>query len=124
MAKSPQTQVPGIVAAALVADRARCRTILESDAGKARPSMAVKLALYSEMDATSALELLATASPEKPYFESAMDREGGTGVAAGGSFSAAASRGDPKAERLAEISGSMAHYNETKGYTVKVTNGG
>ena len=86
--------------------------------------MAVKLALHSSLDAQTALELLTSSQPEKPYFESAMEREGGTGVEAGGAFSAAANRGDPKAARLAELSGSMSHFNASKGYTVNANNGG
>jgi len=124
MAKSPLTQMPGNVVAALATERARISAILESDAGKARPSLAVKLALHSTLDADTALNILTSSQPEKPYFESAMEREGGTGVNAGGAFAAAGSRGDPKAARLAEINGALAHYNQVKGYTVNVNHGG
>ena len=116
--------MPGNIVAAIAADRARISSILESDAGKARPSMAVKLALHTAMDAQTAMELLASSQPEKPYFAAAMEREGGSGVNASGVFSANASNNDPRSARLEELKGSMSHYNSTVGYTAKAQNGG
>lgn len=102
--------VPGDINAAVLSERLRVSSILESAEGKRNPAMATELALRTSLDVETARGLLATAPAANPYL-AAMDREGAVNLnAAAADFSAA----DPKAARLQEIKENMAHFNAAR----------
>ena len=88
----------------LVEDRIRISGILESEEGKARPTLAAELALRSPMSKAAAIALLSKAAPESRHasaaeaFARALKAE-----AIGLTVLGAAPTGDAKEERLAEI---------------------
>ncbi|SFO17881.1 hypothetical protein SAMN05216330_102100 [Bradyrhizobium sp. Ghvi] len=98
--------------AAIAAERLRVAAILESAEGKRNPAMAQKLALYSVLDAETAIGILADAPSANPYLE-AMSKEGPIGL--GGA--AVEVSNDPKAARLRELGQSVAAFNAEKGWT-------
>ena len=109
--------VSGDINAAVTAERARVREILLSPEGKLNPELANELAVEHGLDAALAISILAKApSTATPYYLAAMAREGGINLGA----TTAEFQRDPKAERMAEISASMATFNEARGYNVKV----
>lgn len=73
--KIPTAKIEGKANEAIMADRLRVSAILESPEGMARPRIAQQLALRSNMDATSALELLRSTPVDNPYV-AAMDALG------------------------------------------------
>lgn len=101
--------VTGEVNAAIASERLRIAAILESPEGKRNPAMAQKLALGSALDAETARSILAEAPAANPYL-AAMDREGAIGLSA----AIVDIIGDPKAERLKEIEGSMKAFNKSR----------
>lgn len=83
---------------ALLEDRLRIATILESPEGLRNPAVARELALRSPSTASAAIALLRNCPAENPYL-AAMNREGAVGIAADPSGPG----GDAKAARIAEI---------------------
>ena len=119
MAKAPNRPTTNISAsAALAVDRARIKTILLSDEAKLRPEAALKLALDMGLESDSAIELLASMPQGDNPFVRAMNAEGPLGLplASQGPHAAPGS----KEARLLEISGSMKHFNASRGYTAGV----
>jgi hypothetical protein len=97
--------VAGDINAAVLSERLRISSILES--GKHNPEMAATLALRTSLDVDTARDLLAKAPAANPY-TAAMDREGVVGLnSAAADFSAP----DPKAAREQEIKENMALFN-------------
>ena len=100
-------------------ERARLAAILESPVAEARPKVARKLALFTNLPAASVLEMLHDLpSEEKPRadasaFLAAMEREGSTGVS---SALGTAPANSPKEQRLAELKETAAHHNLSHGY--------
>ena len=92
--KIPNAKIAGNANEAIMADRLRVSTILESPEGIARPRIAQHLALRSNMDATSALELLRATPVDNPYV-AAMDALGPVNIE---SFASAAPS-SPEAKR-------------------------
>ena len=106
-------EVPGGVNAAVLSERLRVSSILESAEGRRNPAMATELALRTSLDVETVRSLLAKAPAANPYM-AAMDREGVVNLnAAAADFSAP----DAKEARLKELSASVASYNAVKGYT-------
>ena len=102
--------VSGDTNAAVLSERIRISSILESAEGKRNPEMAAQLALRNGLDVESAREILALAPAANPYL-SAMNREGPVSIdAATADFS-----NDPRAARMKEIEGSMTAFRESKG---------
>lgn len=106
--------VTGDENAVIAVDRRRVADILESPEGKRNPGMAQKLALYSVLDVETARSILAEAPAANPYLQ-AMDREGPIGLAS----ATVDISGDPKADRLKELSVGVAAFNAEKGWTKK-----
>jgi len=100
-------------------ERARLAAILESPVAEARPAVARKFALFTNLPAASVLEMLADLpAEEKPRadasaFLAAMEREGSTGVS---SALGTAPTGDAKSQRLAEIKEAGVRHNLSAGY--------
>lgn len=117
MTKSALKTVAASENAAIAAERLRVAAILESPEGKRNPSMAQKLALYSVLDAETAISILRDAPSANPYLE-AMSIQGpiGLGGAAGVEVST-----DPKAARMRELTQSVTAFNLEKGWTIKPT---
>ena len=99
--KIPTTKIAGTANEALALDRLRVSAILESPEGIARPRLAQQLALRSNMDATSAIDVLRSTPVDNPYV-AAMDALGPVNVE---SFSngPATSTDEKKKKRIAEI---------------------
>jgi hypothetical protein len=105
-----KTEVSGDVNAAVLSERLRVSSILESAEGKRNPAMATELALRTNLDVETARGLLAKAPAANPY-TAAMEREGVVNLnAATADFSAP----DPKEARKAEIAASMKAFNAEK----------
>jgi hypothetical protein len=99
MSKSP-VPVTASASSALINERLRISSILESPEGLARPAAARQLALRSTMDVQSSIEMLQTIPVMNPYI-AAMALEGAVNInSVGGST---VGRDDPKTKRLAEI---------------------
>lgn len=103
--KTP-ARVAGDRNAGIAAERLRIGEILNSDVARRNPDMARKLALDTALDAESAKSILASAPAANPFL-AAMEHFGPVGVDASGVQVSS----DPKAERLAEIKGSMDAFN-------------
>ena len=99
--KIPTAKIAGTANDAILADRLRVSAILESKEGLARPRIAQQLALRSNMDADSALELLRSTPVDNPYV-AAMDALGPVNIE---SFASVAppTPEDKRAKRLTEL---------------------
>lgn len=106
--------LPSNTSAIVAIERARISAIMESPEGIMRPKAALQLALRSDMVAASAIEFLQSVPADNPYLL-AMDREGSIHI--GNAVGSSVGPTDKRADRMAEISGSMKHYNQTQGYT-------
>jgi hypothetical protein len=102
----------------ILSERIRISAILESTEGVTRPRAARELALRSDMQAEQAVALLATMTPDNPFL-SAMNAEGQVGIVAQSPGANGSALSDPKAARIAEIAGSIQHFNATRGYAKK-----
>jgi hypothetical protein len=118
MTKTPAA-VSGRENARILGDRVRVGEILTSAAGQRNPGMAIELALHTNLGAEQAIAILAQAPAANPYL-AAADAQCPIGLSA---TTADFSPADPKAERLKEISGSVAAFNAARGYTPKTGNG-
>lgn len=101
-------------------ERARLAAILESPVAEARPKVARKLALFTNLPAASVLEMLADLPAEEKEarhdasaFLAAMEREGSTGVS---SALGTAPANSPKEQRLAEIREAGVRHSLSAGY--------
>lgn len=107
--------VAGDLNAAVLSERLRVSSILESAEGKRNPAMATELALRTSLDVETARSILKTAPAANPY-TAAMDREGAVNLnAATADFSAP----DAKEARKKELAESVASFNAERGYTSK-----
>jgi|UPI0003A4BB48 5-keto 4-deoxyuronate isomerase len=98
VAQAAHLDVRAEVEKAIVAERLRVATILQSDEAQGREQLATKLVIQG-MDAQSARSILADVPRTNPYFEAAMSREvGAVTLGTPGEIG-----GDAKAQRLAEI---------------------
>lgn len=110
--------VSGDTNKAVLSERMRVSTILESAEGKRNPAMAQELALRSSLDVDTARAILGKAPAANPYIE-AMNQQGPINLGDGIGATVETFTNDPKAARLKEIEGSMKHFNEANGYTTK-----
>jgi hypothetical protein len=102
--------IAGDINAAVLSERLRVSSILESPEGKRNPEMAATLALRTSLDVDTARDLLAKAPAANPYL-AAMDREGVVGL---NSATADFGTPDPKAAREQEIKENMALFNNMR----------
>jgi hypothetical protein len=108
--------VAGEANAAVIAERIRISSILESPEGRRNVPLAQELALRSSIDVETARSILSKAPSDNPYI-SAMNREAVIDV---GGMAATDLGGDKRAARLKEIEGSMEAFNADRyGKTTK-----
>lgn len=106
--------VSGDTNSAVLSERLRVSSILESAEGLRNPKLANELALRTSLDTETAKALLAQAPAANPYL-AAMNAEGPIGLTA----EAANLSGDPRAARLKEIAVSTQAFNESRGYAAR-----
>jgi hypothetical protein len=106
--------VSGDANSAVLSERLRVSSILESPEGRRNPKLANELALRTALDAETARTLLAQAPAANPYL-AAMDAQGPIGLTADPAELSA----DPRAARLKEIAVSTQAFNESRGYAAR-----
>jgi hypothetical protein len=98
--------VSGDTNAAVLSERLRVSSIIESPEGRRNPALASELALRSSIDAETARSILGKAPSSNPFTE-AMDRLGPVNIGA----NVADFNSDPRAARLKEIETSVSAFN-------------
>lgn len=112
--------VSGDTNAAVLSERLRVSSILESAEGKRNPGMAQELALRTALDAETARSILARAPAANPFTE-AMSRLGPINIGEGIGANVETFNTDPRAARLKEIEGSMEAFNASQHGTTRPT---
>ena len=99
--KIPTAKVAGSANEVLLNERLRINSIVSSPEGIARPELARKLALESNIDAQSAVELMKTVPVSNPYV-AAMDALGPVNIESFATVSPTTPE-DKRAKRLTEL---------------------
>lgn len=110
--------VAGDTNAAVLSERLRVSSILESAEGRRNPKMAQHLALRSTLDAETARSILAESPSANPYLD-AMSRQGPINLGDGIGANVESFNTGPRAARLKEIDGSMKIFNEARNGTTR-----
>ncbi len=113
MTKTKLAAVSGDTNAAVLSERLRVSSILESAEGKRNPAMAQELALRSSLDVETARSILGKAPASNPYLD-AMDRFGPINLGDGIGANVETFTNDPKAARIKEIEANMKSFNEER----------
>jgi hypothetical protein len=103
--------VSGDTNAAVLSERLRVSSILESAEGRRNPAMAQELALRSSLDVETARSILGKAPASNPYLD-AMAQQGPINLGDGIGAIVETFTNDPRAARLKEIAVNVAAYND------------
>src|SRR5258708_26173566 len=96
-----QPAVSGDANAAVLSERLRISSILESPEGKRNPSLAQELALRSSLEVDVARSILGKAPASNPYLD-AMAQQGPISIGDGIGANVETFNSDPRAARLKE----------------------